>query len=55
LDKRLGRAQLEPGNLGELIDLISITGFGVGDKARSVFGDTVMKQAVALSAQWTFG
>ena len=29
LDKRFGRTQLEPGKLGELVDLISTIGFGL--------------------------
>lgn len=39
LDKRFGRAQLEPGRLGELIDLISTIGFGSGERAKDVLGD----------------
>lgn len=39
LDKRFGRAQLEPGRLGELIDLISTVGFGAGERAKDVLGD----------------
>lgn len=39
LDKRFGRAQLEPGKLGELIDLISTIGFGAGQHARDVLGE----------------
>ncbi len=35
LDKRFGRAQLEPGKLGELIDLISTIGFAGSDKHRA--------------------
>lgn len=38
LDKRFARAELEPGRLGELIDLISKIGFGAGDKAKDVLG-----------------
>ena len=32
LDKRFGAAQLEPGRMGELVDLISKVGFGDGDR-----------------------
>ncbi len=39
LDKRFGRAQLEPGKLGELVDLISTIGFGAGQHARDVLGE----------------
>jgi type I restriction enzyme M protein len=39
LDKRFGRAQLEPGKLGELIDLISTIGFGGGSKAQDLLGE----------------
>jgi type I restriction enzyme M protein len=39
LDKRFGRAQLEPGKLGELIDLISTIGFGGGSSARDLLGE----------------
>lgn len=39
LDKRFGRAQLEPGRLGELIDLISTIQFGEGERAQDVLGD----------------
>src|SRR5574337_238891 len=39
LDKRFGRAQLEPGKLGELVDLVSTIGFGAGDKAKDVLGE----------------
>ncbi len=38
LDKRFARTQLEPGRLGELIDLISSIGFGAGNKAKDVLG-----------------
>jgi type I restriction enzyme M protein len=38
LDKRFARVQLEPGRLGELIDLISSIGFGEKDKAKDVLG-----------------
>ena len=38
LDKRFARSQLEPGRLGELIDLISSIGFGARDKAKDVLG-----------------
>ncbi len=39
LDKRFGRAQLEPGKLGELVDLVSTIGFGAGGKAKDVLGE----------------
>ncbi len=39
LDKRFGRTQLEPGKLGELVDLISTIGFGVGHSARDLLGE----------------
>ena len=39
LDKRYARAQLEPGKLGELIDLISQIGFDAGHHARDVLGE----------------
>lgn len=39
LDKRFGRAQLEPGKLGELIDLISTIGFGAGSSAKDLLGE----------------
>lgn len=39
LDKRFGAAQLEPGRLGELVDLISTIGFAQGDKAQDVLGE----------------
>lgn len=39
LDKRFGRAQLEPGKLGELIDLISTIGFGASEKAKDLLGE----------------
>lgn len=39
LDKRFGAAQLEPGRLGELVDLISQVGFGEEDKAQDVLGE----------------
>lgn len=39
LDKRFGRTQLEPGKLGELIDLISTIGFGSQARAQDVLGD----------------
>lgn len=39
LDKRFGRAQLEPGKLGELVDLISTIGFGAKEKAKDVLGE----------------
>ena len=40
LDKRFARTQLEPGKLGELIDLISTIGFnGNGRRAKDVLGE----------------
>lgn len=39
LDKRFGRAQLEPGKLGELVDLVSTIGFGEGHRAKDVLGE----------------
>lgn len=39
LDKRFGRAQLEPGKLGELVDLISTIGFGASSKAKDFLGE----------------
>lgn len=39
LDKRFGRAQLEPGKLGELVDLVSTIGFGPNEKAKDVLGE----------------
>ncbi len=39
LDKRFGLAQLEPGRMGELVDLISTIGFSEGKKAGDVLGD----------------
>ena len=41
LDKRFGRAQLEPGKLGELIDLISTIGFtsSEGHQAKDLLGE----------------
>lgn len=39
LDKRFGAAQLEPGRLGELVDLISTIGFGSEEKAQDVLGE----------------
>jgi type I restriction enzyme M protein len=39
LDKRFGRSQLEPGRLGELIDLISTIGFGAKQHAKDVLGE----------------
>jgi type I restriction enzyme M protein len=39
LDKRFGAAQLEPGRLGELVDLVSTIGFGDGEKAQDVLGE----------------
>jgi type I restriction enzyme M protein len=38
LDKRYGWAQLEPGRLGELVDLISTIGLGSGQKAEDILG-----------------
>jgi type I restriction enzyme M protein len=39
LDKRFGRTQLEPGRLGELVDLISMIGFGEGHHAKDLLGE----------------
>jgi type I restriction enzyme M protein len=39
LDKRFGRTQLEPGRLGELVDLISTIGFGEGHQAKDLLGE----------------
>jgi len=39
LDKRFGRTQLEPGKLGELVDLVSTIGFGEGHGARDLLGE----------------
>jgi len=39
LDKRFARTQLEPGRLGELIDLVSSIGFGAKDTARDTLGE----------------
>lgn len=39
LDKRFGRTQMEPGRLGELIDLISRIGFGEGHRAKDLLGE----------------
>ena len=41
LDKRFGRAQLDPGKLGELIDLISTIGFAASDghQAKDLLGE----------------
>jgi type I restriction enzyme M protein len=39
LDKRFGRSQLDPGKLGELVDLISTIGFGEGHRAKDVLGE----------------
>ncbi len=39
LDKRFARTQLEPGKLGELIDLISSIGFGGKDRAKDTLGE----------------
>ena len=38
LDKRFGAAQLEPGRMGELVDLISTIGFAEGRKSGDVLG-----------------
>jgi len=39
LDKRFGKAQLEPGRLGELVDLVSKIGFGEGHRAKDLLGE----------------
>lgn len=39
LDKRFARTQLEPGKLGELIDLISKIGFAGKEKAKDLLGE----------------
>jgi type I restriction enzyme M protein len=39
LDKRFGAAQLEPGRLGELVDLISIIGFVDEHRSGDVLGE----------------
>jgi type I restriction enzyme M protein len=39
LDKRYGRTQLEPGKMGELVDLVSTIGFGAKEKAKDVLGE----------------
>jgi type I restriction enzyme M protein len=39
LDKRFGRTQLEPGRMGELVDLISMIGFGDGHHAKDLLGE----------------
>ena len=39
LDKRFGRTQLEPGVLGELIDLISTIGFDSASSAKDLLGE----------------
>jgi type I restriction enzyme M protein len=39
LDKRFGRSQLEPGRLGELVDLVSTIGFGEGHRAKDLLGE----------------
>ncbi|WP_247646912.1 N-6 DNA methylase [Pseudofulvimonas gallinarii] len=39
LDKRFGRTQLEPGRLGELVDLVSTIGFGEGHRAKDLLGE----------------
>ena len=39
LDKRFGAARLEPGRLGELVDLVSTIGFGGGEKSGDVLGE----------------
>ena len=46
LDKRFGAAQLEPGRLGELVDLISTIGFG-SDQRSGVVGDAVHSGALS--------
>lgn len=39
LDKRFGRTQMEPGRLGELVDLISTIGFGDSHRAKDLLGE----------------
>ncbi|MDC2988147.1 type I restriction-modification system subunit M [Prochlorococcus sp. AH-736-J10] len=39
LDKRFGAAQLEPGRMGELVNLISTIGFGEGIKTGDILGE----------------
>ena len=39
LDKRFGAAQLEPGRMKELVNLISRIGFKSDEKARDVLGE----------------
>jgi type I restriction enzyme M protein len=39
LDKRFARTQLDPGKLGELIDLISSIGFGSNGEAKDTLGE----------------
>ncbi len=39
LDKRFGRTRLEPGKLGELVDLVSTIGFGAGHHAKDLLGE----------------
>ena len=39
LDKRFGAAQLEPGRLGELVDLISTIGFADDQRSGDVLGE----------------
>ena len=40
LDRRFGRAQMEPGRMGELVDLISTIGFGGQERsAKDVLGE----------------
>ncbi|MDR3574274.1 MAG: class I SAM-dependent DNA methyltransferase [Anaerolineaceae bacterium] len=39
LDKRFARTELEPGKLGELVDLVSTIGFSGGAKAKDVLGE----------------
>ena len=39
LDRRFGRTQLEPGKLGELIDLISTINFATSQKSGDLFGE----------------
>ena len=39
LDKRFGRTQLEPGRLGELVDLVATIGFGEAHRAKDLLGE----------------
>jgi len=39
LDKRFGAAQLEPGRMGELVDLFSTIGFAEGNRSGDVLGE----------------